>query len=62
MKKGMIVVNPSSGSEQAEKYVDQLKAQLQSHFEQIVVNKTTKAGDAIYSANKAAFNQFDALF
>lgn len=58
----MIVVNPSSGSEQAEKYVDQLKAQLQSHFEQIVVNKTTKAGDAIHFANKAAFYQFDALF
>lgn len=62
MAKAMIVVNPSSGSEQAEKYVDQLKNKLADQFEEMTVKTTKKAGDAIEFSSEAAVQQYDALF
>ncbi|MEG0442764.1 MAG: diacylglycerol kinase family lipid kinase [Carnobacterium sp.] len=62
MVKAMIVVNPSSGSEEAEKYVDQLKNELENQFDEMTVKVTTKAGDAMQFADEAAAQQYDALF
>ncbi|MEG0268485.1 MAG: acylglycerol kinase family protein, partial [Carnobacterium sp.] len=62
MVKAMIVVNPSSGSEEAEKIVEQLKKELENQFDEMTVKATTKAGDAMQFADEAAAQQYDALF
>lgn len=57
----MIIVNPSSGSEEAEEYVKQLKNRLSEQYEHIVTKETQKAGDAINFASQASKERFDAI-
>ena len=60
--KAMIIVNPSSGSELAEDYVNQLRGRLKEKFNDIVTKETKEAGDAEKFSAQASSEQFDALF
>lgn len=60
--KAMIVVNPSSGSEQAEDYVNQLSERLKEKFSDIVIKETKEAGDAEKFSAQASAERFDTLF
>jgi len=62
MSKAMIVVNPSSGREQANNYVDQLTNELKNEFGDITVQTTETDGDARRFADEAAVKRYDALF
>lgn len=55
----MIILNPSSGKEQALEYKEQMLTQLQ-HFD-VVVKETEKAGDATSFARMACDEQYDAV-
>ncbi|MFW3301462.1 diacylglycerol kinase family protein, partial [Mammaliicoccus sciuri] len=46
MKKVLLVVNPSSGGEQAKEFEQLAIAKLKSVFDEVVVLHTKKAGDA----------------
>lgn len=46
MKKVLLVVNPSSGGEQAKEFEQLAIAKLESVFDEVVVLHTKKAGDA----------------
>lgn len=60
--KAMIVVNPSSGSEQAEEFVTQLETRLREQFKEIVTKETQEAGDAEKFSSQAALEGYDAIF
>lgn len=62
MKKVALIVNPSSGGEKATNYESMAKEKLEKHFDEVVVNYTEKAGDAIEFAKQAAENRFDSVF
>ena len=59
MKKCMIILNPSSGKEQALEYKDQMLKQL--HNFDVVVKETKKEGDATQFARLACDEQYDAV-
>jgi len=57
-----LIINPSSGGEQAEKYEKMAAAKLQAIFETVEIVHTEKAGDAKAFAREAAEQQFEAVF
>ncbi|WP_041556376.1 diacylglycerol/lipid kinase family protein [Carnobacterium sp. 17-4] len=62
MTKAMIIVNPSSGGEKAEKYMGKLKKQIEPDFTELIIKKTEKAGDATAFCEDAALEKYEAVF
>lgn len=62
MKKALLVVNPSSGGEQAQDYRQAALEKLESYFDQVDVKETQKGGDARDFARAAAKERFDSVF
>ena len=62
MTKAMIIVNPSSGTEESENYTEKLKEQLKAVASEFVIKKTKKSGDAKEFAEEAALNDYEAVF
>ena len=54
MKKAVLIVNPSSGNEEAKKYAGQAREKLEQFFDEVDVQETEKEGDATKFARKAA--------
>ena len=46
MRQAMIISNPSSGKEEAQQYVSQVQAILESQQYQVMINETAGVGDA----------------
>ena len=61
-KKAMVIINPSSGGEQAGEYRKQIEAKLKTMFEEVEVKETKKEGDAKEFATLAADQAYDAVF
>ncbi len=61
-KKAMVIINPSSGGEQAGEYRKQIEAKLKTMFEEVEVKETEKEGDAKEFASLAADQAYDAVF
>lgn len=59
--KALLIVNPSSGGEQAKEYEQQAKDKLASFFDEVEVKYTEKAGDATQFASDAV-GAFDSVF
>lgn len=57
-----LIVNPSSGGEQATGYLDLMRMQLSEMFEEVTVKDTEKQGDAEAFAYEAAMHGHDAVF
>lgn len=62
MEKVWIIVNPSSGSEEALDFVGQLLKSYVNEFDEVVIRQTKGAGDATEFAQEAAAAQADMLF
>ena len=62
MTKALLIVNPSSGGEEAKKYEEQATKKLEELFQEVVVKHTEKGGDAIDFAQEAAREDFDSVF
>lgn len=62
MKKAVLIVNPSSGNEEAKKYSSQAREKLEQFFDQVEVKETEKGGDATDFARKAAEEKVDSVF
>ncbi len=52
MKKAVLIVNPSSGNEEAKKYAGQAREKLEQFFDEVDVQETEKEGDATKFAAK----------
>ncbi|KKB38249.1 diacylglycerol/lipid kinase family protein [Bacillus thermotolerans] len=61
MKKSMIIANPSSGKEEAEKYIELVKAQLTHNGYDSNVRYTEREGDATAFAADACIHGYDAI-
>ncbi|WP_423407924.1 diacylglycerol/lipid kinase family protein [Heyndrickxia sp. MSNUG] len=59
--KAMIIMNPSSGKEKANEYVQKIKETLQGRFSDIDIRKTEKEGDAASFATEACIALYDAV-
>jgi len=59
--KAMIIMNPSSGKEKANEYVQKIKETLQGRFSDIDIRTTEKAGDAASFATEACISLYDAV-
>ena len=59
MRQAMIISNPSSGKEQAQQYVSQVKRILASQQYEVVVNETAQEGDATNFCLDACKNRCD---
>lgn len=62
MKKAVLIVNPSSGNEEAEKYESQAQKKLATFFDEVEVLRTEAEGDATKFARKAAEDRIDSVF
>lgn len=58
----MIIVNPSSGAEEAEKYTDILKQRLDNNYTEFIIKKTKESGDAKAFSEEAALKNYEAVF
>ncbi|WP_210365776.1 diacylglycerol kinase family protein [Bacillus sp. REN3] len=59
--KAMIILNPSSGKEKANDFVQQIKAALRDEYREIEVRKTRKEGDATAFAREACESLTDTV-
>lgn len=59
--KALLIVNPSSGGEQAKEYEQQAKEKLAMFFDEVEVKHTKEAGDATQFASEAV-GVFDSVF
>lgn len=62
MKKAVLIVNPSSGNEEAKKYTSQAREKLEQFFDEVEVKETEKEGDATNFARKAAEEKAHSVF
>ena len=62
MKKALLVVNPSSGGEQAQEYEKLAHQKLTTMFDEVVVLHTKKAGDAKNFTREAAVDRYHSVF
>ena len=62
MKKALLIVNPSSGGEQAKEYEKLAYEKLETMFDEVVVLHTKKAGDAKNFAREAAVDNYHSVF
>lgn len=61
MKKATIILNPSSGKENSDTYLNSVEKQLKEGAYSYRVNKTKTAGDALTFAEQACVNKDDLL-
>ncbi|RSD25002.1 diacylglycerol/lipid kinase family protein [Mesobacillus subterraneus] len=59
--KAMIILNPSSGKEKANDYIEKIEEALQKTYEEIDIKKTEKEGDAAAFATEACVALYDAV-
>lgn len=59
--KAMIIMNPSSGKEKANDYVQKIEETLRGKYSQIDIRKTEKEGDAAAFATEACVALYDAV-
>ncbi len=62
MQKALLVVNPSSGGEQAKEYEQRAHEKLETMFDEVVVLHTKKAGDAKNFTREAAEKKYHSVF
>ncbi|OQO71137.1 diacylglycerol kinase [Enterococcus villorum] len=62
MKKALLIVNPSSGGEQAKEYEKLAYEKLETMFDEVVVLHTKKAGDAKNFAREATVDNYHSVF
>ncbi|WP_423188885.1 diacylglycerol/lipid kinase family protein [Alkalibacterium sp. f15] len=62
MTKAVVIVNPTSGSEEGKEYGPQAKAELEKLYDEVELKWTEKAGDATKFAREAARAQVDAIY
>ncbi|MGX7106213.1 diacylglycerol/lipid kinase family protein [Hutsoniella sourekii] len=62
MKKAMIIVNPSSGQEEAVDYAHQLEKVLQEQFDHVSIEETQAEGDASALAKEACDKEYAAIY
>lgn len=62
MKKAVLIVNPSSGNEEALEYESQAERKLSLFFDEVEVKRTAKANDATEFAKQAAEEKVDSVF
>lgn len=61
VKKAMVIANPSSGKEQAEEHIDQIKEQLKKSEYSVDIRLTEGEGDATRFAKEACDSKYDAI-
>lgn len=62
MRTALVILNPTSGKEQAVAYQEQIKARLEEWFGEVVVKITQQAGDAALFAAEACRSQVDSIY
>ena len=62
MKKAVLIVNPSSGNEEAKNYAGQARVKLEQFFDEVERQETETEGDATKFARKAAEEKVDSVF
>ncbi|MBV7389724.1 diacylglycerol/lipid kinase family protein [Enterococcus alishanensis] len=62
MKKAVLIVNPSSGNEEAQEYEKLVKEKLTDIFDEVEVQHTGDTGDATKFANQAVTDKVDSVF
>lgn len=62
MKKALLIVNPSSGSEEAQNYEQLAQEKLNSLFDEVEVLQTKEGGDATKFARQAVEQKVDSVF
>ncbi|MGM0239964.1 diacylglycerol/lipid kinase family protein [Enterococcus sp. AZ103] len=62
MKKAVLIVNPSSGNEEAQEYEKLVKEKLTDIFNEVEVQHTRDTGDATKFANQAVKDKVDSVF
>lgn len=62
MKKAVLIINPSSGNEEAKNYETQAREKLAQFFDEVEVKETAEGGDATKFARKAAEEKADSVF
>lgn len=62
MKKAILIVNPSSGGEKAQAYEKLAKEKLETVFDEVILKRTEKGGDAETFARDAARAHYDSVF
>ncbi|MDA3974374.1 diacylglycerol kinase family lipid kinase [Enterococcus thailandicus] len=62
MQKALLVVNPSSGGEQAQEYEQLMQEKLKKMFDEVEVLHTKKAGDAKQFTRKATSEGYHSVF
>lgn len=62
MKKAVLIINPSSGNEEAKNYETQAREKLAQFFDEVEVKETAEGGDATKFARKAAEEKVDSVF
>ena len=61
MKKAMVIINPTSGGEQALNYKEKIKNKAKEYFEVVETRITEKALDATHFAEEAAKEKYEAV-
>ena len=61
MKKAMVIINPTSGGEQALNYKEKIENKAKEHFEIVETRITEKALDATHFAEEAAKEKYEAV-
>ena len=61
MKKAMVIINPTSGGEQALNYKEKIENKAKEYFEVVETRITEKALDATHFAEEAAKEKFEAV-
>ena len=61
MKKAMVIINPTSGGEQALNYKEKIENKAKEYFEVIETRITEKALDATHFAEEAAKEKYEAV-
>ena len=61
LKKAMVIINPTSGGEQALNYKEKIENKAKEYFEVVETRITEKALDATYFAEEAAKEKYEAV-
>ena len=61
MKKAMVIINPTSGGEQALNYKEKIENKAKEYFEDVETRITEKALDATHFAEEAAKEKYEAV-
>ena len=61
MKKAMVIINPTSGGEQALNYKEKIENKVKKYFEIVETRITEKALDATHFAEEAAKEKYEAV-